>query len=226
MRLPYLPLLLLAAPVSAQVTPRPGPGDPRIQTVLYDPDQVVVLHVASGYELSVAFAADERIENVAVGDSGAWQVVPNKRGDHLFIKALDGGAATNMTVITDARSYQFELTPGSGDAAPYAVTFDYARPRMAPPGAAAMERVAARYRLHGTRAIRPDAIHDDGQKTYMIWRADQPQPAIFAIDAHGKETLVNGAMRDGRYVVDSVADRLVFRLDRRTASAVRKPEAQ
>lgn len=220
------PLLLLAAPVAAQVTPHPGIGDPRIQVVTYDPNQVVLLQVTPGYELALAFAPDERIENVAVGDSGAWQVTPNKRGDHLFIKSVGGGVATNMTVITDARTYQFELIPGSGGIAPYSVRFDY------PPSAAALaaqnigESVVGRYRLKGSKDIRPSVIHDDGKKTYMTWTSDRQQPAIFAIDARGKETLVNGAMRDGRYVVDSVFDRLVFRLDRKMASAIREHEAQ
>jgi len=61
----------IAIPAMAQVRPQPGGGDPRIQTVMYDADQVVSLQVPGGYELKVEFAPDERIENVAVGDSGA-----------------------------------------------------------------------------------------------------------------------------------------------------------
>ena len=46
-------------------------------------------------------------------------------------------------------------------------------------------------------------------------------PAIYAINDAGKETLVNGMMRDGRMVIDSVQQKLVFRIDNRKATAER-----
>lgn len=52
------------------------------------------------------------------------------------------------------------------------------------------EPEVGRYRLHGKRAIRPIAIDDDGTKTYMAFAPDRPLPAIFAIDALGREPLV------------------------------------
>lgn len=217
-----LALAVIAAPAQAQVRPQPGSGDPRIQSVLYNADQVVQLQVPTGYQLTVEFAPDERIENVAVGDSGAWQVTPNKRGDRLFLKPLQG-ATTNMTVVTDARTYVFELSPGSVGSAPYIVRFQYP-----PPPAPAKAETAAiepgRYKLTGSADIRPDAISDDGSKTYIMWRDEQTLPAVFVIDRDGKETLADGAMRDGRYVLDSINNKLVFRLDKKAATAARVPQ--
>jgi len=211
-----------AAPVQAQVRPQPGNGDPRIQTVTYDADQVVSLQVLSGYELTVEFAPDERIENVAVGDSGAWQVTPNKRGDRLFLKLLQG-VTTNMTVVTDARSYVFELSPGSAGSAPFMVRFRYPPP-PAPANAGPAPVEPGRYKLAGSNDVRPDAISDDGSKTFIMWRDSQTLPAVFVIDRDGKETLADGAMRDGRYVLDSINNKLVFRLDKKMASATRVPQ--
>jgi type IV secretion system protein VirB9 len=217
-----LALMLAAVPAQAQIRPQPGGGDPRIQTVMYDADQVVLLQVPSGYELTVEFAADERIENVAVGDSGAWQVTPNRRGDRLFLKPLQG-STTNMTVVTDARTYVFELSPGSAGSAPYIVRFQYPPPPApANEGPAPIE--AGRYKLAGSSDIRPDAISDDGSKTYIMWRESQTLPAVFVIDRDGKETLADGAMRDGRYVLDSIHNKLVFRLDQKVATAARVPQ--
>ena len=226
-----LVLLALLMPVAAaaQVRPTPGPGDPRIQTVLYDTNQVVQLQVATGYQLTVEFALDERIENVAVGDSGAWQVTSNKRGDHLFIKAVQSGVTTNLTVVTDARSYMFDLAPLYGplpDMA-YTVRFTYPPTAVASVADAAPVVEPGRYKLGGTRAIRPSQIDDDGEKTYIVWPADKPLPAIFAIDEKGREMLVDGYMRDGQYVIDSVKQKLLFRLDKDVANAVRvKPKAR
>ncbi|MFA6115988.1 MAG: TrbG/VirB9 family P-type conjugative transfer protein [Sphingomonas sp.] len=221
--------LLMPVAVMAQVRPAPGPGDPRIQTVLYDTNQVVQLQVATGYQLTVEFALDERIENVAVGDSGAWQVTSNKRGDHLFIKAVQPGVTTNLTVVTDARSYMFDLAPLYGplpDMA-YTVRFTYPPTAVATVADTAPLVEPGRYKLGGTRAIRPSEIDDDGEKTYIVWPADKPLPAVFAIDEKGREMLVDGHMRDGQYVIDSVKPKLLFRLDKDVASAVRvKPRAK
>lgn len=220
--LALLAALSLPVAASGQVRPQPGAGDPRVQSVMYDPDQVVLLQVPVGYELTLELAPDERIENVAVGDSGAWQVTPNKRGDRLFIKPIQGGVTTNMTVVTDARAYLFELSPGSPGDAAFTVRFRYPPPPVpAQPDTAVV--AAGRYKLSGDASIRPDAISDDGSKTFIVWRADQTLPAVFVIDRDGKETLADGAMRDGRYVLDSVSDKLIFRLDRKVAGATRVP---
>ena len=215
----------IALPAAGQVRPQPGEGDPRIQSVMYDANQVVLLQVATGYQLTLEFAPDERIENVAVGDAGAWQVTPNKRGDRLFIKPVNGSVTTNLTVVTDARSYVFELSPGSPGSSPFTVRFQYPPPPApAAPQAAANE--PGRYKLTGSADLRPDAISDDGAKTYIMWRAEQTLPAVFIIDRDGKETLADGAMRDGRYVLDSVNNRLIFRLDKKVAGAARVPSVK
>ncbi|MDB5673022.1 MAG: hypothetical protein JWM65_4 [Sphingomonas bacterium] len=218
--------LLLAIPAAAQLRPEAGPGDPRIQSVLYDANQVVQLQVATGYQLTVEFAPDERIENVAVGDSGAWQVTPNKRGDRLFIKAVGQGVTTNLTVVTDARTYAIELSPlfGALPTMAYTVRFRYATPAAVTLVANDAALGPGRYKLSGEKALRPAAIDDDGVHTYIAWGADQTLPAIFAIDDKGNETLVNGMTREGRFVIDAVANKLVFRIDRQTAGAMRVPQ--
>jgi type IV secretion system protein VirB9 len=214
--------MLLTVPAVAETQPQPGVGDPRIQTVLYDPDQVVQLHVAVGYQLTLEFGPDERIENIAIGDSSAWQITPNKRGDHVFIKVSAGGASTNLTIITDVRSYVFALAPGSDGAdAPFTVRFRYPSPAVSV--ITAPENAALRYKLSGTRALRPTSVTDDGARTYIVFGDDQAMPAVFSIGTDGKEQLVNGSVREGRYVIDGVANELVFRIDKLTASARRIP---
>ena len=216
-----LALLLAASPLAAQVRPEPGPGDPRIQTVLYDPDQVVQLQAAPGFQIGVEFASDEQIESVAVGDSAAWQVTPNRRGDHLFVKPLSHGAVTNMTVVTSARVYLFELSP-LFDRAQMAFTVRFRYPGGEAPTAAgtgpAQEYL---YRVGGDRALRPSRISDDGTHTYIEWPEDRALPAVYAVNEQGQETLINGGMRDGIWVIDGIANRLVFRIDRATATANR-----
>jgi type IV secretion system protein VirB9 len=213
-----------AMPLAAQVRPMPGDGDPRLRVVDYREGQVVLLELAPGYQMMVEFAPDEQIENVAVGDTAAWQVSANRRGDRLFVKALQGGVPTNMTVVTNTRLYTMELAPLSGPDAgmAYVVSFRYGETpgKVEPSGSAQAE---GRYRLDGDRDLRPSAISDDGKRTYIQWPAGAAAPAVYAAGADGREILINGTMRDDILVIDAVVPRLVFRGDRNSAEAVRLP---
>jgi len=212
--------LAATAPVWASVTPKPGLKDPRIQTIDYDPDEVVALRVALGYALTVEFSSDERIENVALGNSAVWQAVTNHRADHLFIKPMQGAANTNLTVVTDTREYNFDLTaiPAPDPTTPLSLRFAYPVSLGAP---APQDRPKAHFRFTGATSIRPTVMDDNGMATFVTWRDDGQIPAIFMINDQGTEVLINGAMRDGKYVIDLVADRFVFRLGNQKATAVR-----
>lgn len=220
-RIAVLLLLCAATMAHADLVPHPGPGDPHVQSVAYDPEQVVSLRVASGYAVTIEFSPDERIENVAIGNSAAWQATPNRRADHLFVKPVQGASATNMTVITDVRRYNFNLIPAYGPESdlPFSVRFIYPGIDTAP--TAVVEAPVVRYKLGGDRSLWPDAMSDDGAFTSILWRAGITMPAVYAIDAHGKETIVNGVVREGAYVVEGIAARFVFRLGKATATARR-----
>ena len=75
--------------------------DPRLVERLYDPDEVVVIQGKTKVQATIQFGEDESIENVAIGDSNAWQVTPNQRANLLFVKPLEPSAQTNMTVVTN-----------------------------------------------------------------------------------------------------------------------------
>lgn len=215
-------LLLLASPTIAEVTPRPGPGDPHVQQVDYDPEQVVGLNAAPGFSITIELSPDERVENIALGNSGAWQVQVNRRGDRLFIKPLGTYVPTNMTVLTDARRYNFILR-ATGDerlTTPYVVHFTY--PGLLPTSLAATPAPPTLYKLSGDRTLWPVAMSDDGKFTSIKWDADQAMPAVYRVDAHGAEALVNGSVQGGVFVIEGVARKFVFRLGKNEASARRK----
>lgn len=214
-------LLISATPVAAEVVPRASLGDPRIQTVDYDADQVVRLSVEPGFALSLEFATDERIENVAIGDSAGWQVTPNKRGDHLFIKSSGGAIDTNLLVLTDTRRYSFVLVSQSNmGASPYVVRFRYAGIDMAPP--VVLDEENGSYRVKGAKILYPSAMSDDGHSTTIRWPETVALPAVYAVNDQGDETLVDGAMRDGAFVIDAIASRYIFRSGKRKAVATRE----
>ena len=219
--------LCAAAPAAAQIRPTPGAGDPRIQTVDYDANQVIQISAAPGYQVTLHFGADETIENVAVGDSTAWQVSANRAGGHLYVKPL-AAVPTNMTVVTNVRVYAFELVPLPGPTPDMAFTVRFHYPSAAGPQQTASAEliVEGRYRLSGERTLRPSRISDDGQHTYIEFPRDAAIPAVYAVDERGNESLVNGMMRDDLYVIDAVVPRLVFRIDQHVARATRLQQQQ
>ena len=71
--------LTFLAPLTAvaENSPTPGPTDARVRTIVYNPRDVVDILGHYGYQTLVRFADYEQIENISIGDSLAWQVVPN-----------------------------------------------------------------------------------------------------------------------------------------------------
>lgn len=217
--------LLLAAPAPGQVRPQAAGGDPRLQVIDYDPGQVVALQGAPGYQITVELSPDEQVQNVAVGDSGAWQVSTNKQGDHLFLRPSQPGTSTNLTVITSVRVYHFDLTAGDYASAdmPYHVRFRFPAATEVGPATVASSASPSRYAISGARLLRPASVRDDGERTFVQWRDDQPLPAVYLRAADGTESLADGWLRDGVMVIDRVAPVLLFRMDDQVARADRKP---
>ena len=79
--------LLAATALGSPPCPRCA-EDPRLVERLYDADEVVRIEGRANVQATIRFAEDEHIENVAIGDSQAWQVTPNKRANLLFVKPL------------------------------------------------------------------------------------------------------------------------------------------
>lgn len=117
---------LALASLALAMASTPLLADRRIEEVVYDPDTVVPVRAQSRVQTMIEFAPDEHIENIALGDSAAWQVTPNKRANLLFIKPLGTRTHTNMTVVTDQRRYLFDLVSAPATARPvYVLRFAY-----------------------------------------------------------------------------------------------------
>ena len=212
--------MLLTSPINAAERPSPGQTDAHIQTIFYDPDQVVQLSGHFGFQTMIEFDEGERIENVAIGDALGWQVTPNKRANKLFLKPLDRKATTNMAVVTDRRRYTFSLAVAApklrDSAAPWVVRFRYPEPvllvaeavKPTPPDPSTFDR---HYEMAGAKELWPSEIYDDGRATYFSWSKEVALPAIFAVEPNGQESLVNASVRDGKTVVQRTAARFLLR---------------
>lgn len=219
--LAWIAFMALTLPASAQTYPQPGEGDPRIQTVQYDPTQIIRLSVAPGLQTLVELSPGENIQTIGVGDSAAWAVSAGKRGDFFFVKNVSANAMTNMSVITAARIYNFELWPPSGYGDPNTYHLKIVYPSKPQTNVAVNIAPNFEYRLSGSKAILPSSVYQEGARTILHWPAAAEIPGIFSVE-NGNEALVNGEMQDGRFVIAGTPEKLIFRLDRDIAYATRK----
>jgi type IV secretion system protein VirB9 len=194
------------------------------QTVHYAEGQTVILEAAPGFQLTVVLGRGEQIKSAAAGDVSSWQVSAPHRSSQFFVRPNAGARPTNLTVVTNRHIYYFLLVaaPQMTAANALSVRFTYPEAITQQQHAAAANVQKTSYRLSGAASIRPSQLWDDGEKTFLDWPEGVEAPAIFAIDGAGNESLVNSYHRDGRFVIDAVYPRLLFRLDRLTAKADRR----
>jgi type IV secretion system protein VirB9 len=219
-------------------TPHAGRIDHRLKKVVYDIRNVVNLRGFYGYQTHIEFSPNEKIMHIALGDSEAWQVVPN--GNHLFIKPSADNASTNMTVLTDSRTYNFDLDAQRNvskreRALTYGIFFVYPqdalRVRMdkintqralstakfnseiIPNRVFNPAKINWKYTRGGSDTLAPVRVFDDGQFTYFQFDEKKTIPAIFSVGADKKESLINFHKKGNFYVVQKIASQFSLRSD-------------
>jgi type IV secretion system protein VirB9 len=190
---------------------RPTPIDERIKLMVYNPHDVFKYTGYYGYQANIQFDKNEQIDSVSMGDSTAWQIVP--AGNRMFIKPIEQDATTNMTVITNKRTYYFELYAENAkdirdpDIA-FSVKFLYpdddgeadsirnvGGTGSLDPDLEHPEILNFHYSMSGSNEIAPMQVYDDGEFTYILFRDKNAEiPAIFAVDEDLQEYMVNYRM--------------------------------
>lgn len=214
-----------AAPAMALQEPRPIATDSRIRTVRYSPNEVYQFIGHYGYQSAIEFETGETIQTVSIGDSVSWMV--NPAGNRLFLKPIDQNALTNMTVITDKRSYLFELhAEETQDIRDKEMVFvmrftypqadqsqmDFTTFESFPDIEKEPEKYNFRYSIRGSSVIEPIRIFDDGQWTYFEFRDKNADlPAFFHVDSANNEEMINYRKRGNYIVVERVSPRFTLR---------------
>src|SRR3989338_2303917 len=109
----FLVIFLFVFSSNALAQPIPITTDSRIKTLVYNPNEVYELKFFYGYQSFIEFAESEEIETISLGESFAWRITPS--GKRLFIRPLEIAAHTNMTIITNRRTYHFDIKSGEYD---------------------------------------------------------------------------------------------------------------
>jgi type IV secretion system protein VirB9 len=228
----FLTLCLVAPAANAQssadlMAPQvvAKPADPRIRVIDYDPDQIYSVTGHTGYQMTIEFEPDEKIETVGIGDSSGWQVTPNGNATLLFLKPMAVVPLTNMALITNKRRYNLELSSRSGtkvnrDEITYVLRFRLPAPPPVLISALPDENLVTQipqemwnrnYRFEGSKELVPEEIFDDGRYTFIRFAENLETPAIFAVSGAEDENLVNSNLRGQYVMIDRVSAQIVLR---------------
>ena len=217
---PFLLAAALPTLVSAEATPQGGPLDIRIRYATYNENQVFRIETDLRHSTTIHFGRGERFEAVIVGDTESFQVDPiPELGNVLTIKPHVAQASTNMTVITNRRSYSFHLREGSipnRTGMFFEVRFKYPEEarRSGPSTAKGFEALRSyAYLVSGESDFRPSSVYDDGRYTYFTFPENTRQPAIFKADDQGRERTVNWTQDGNTVRVLGVNDYWTLRID-------------
>lgn len=111
---------------SGSVASGSSSSDQRIKQLAYNEGDVYTITTKYGYQTNIVFSAKEDIETISVGDKSVWQIIPS--GNRIFIRPMEEDVITNMTVLTNKHSYQFDLKslgPAQSEGNIYVATFVY-----------------------------------------------------------------------------------------------------
>lgn len=164
----------------AAITPPRGNDDARVRTVTYQQTNVVELRTFYGVSTHIALDPGEHVKDIACGDSAAWDIVA--RENNLFVKPRAQHADTNMTVITNRRTYNFELIvlpfPANSTSAwrdknlIYSLAFQYPQDALREQNAflAAQAQAAARQEAERERLANGEKVKDalEGEKGHIV----------------------------------------------------------
>lgn len=209
--------------------PRIIGSEKRFRAYVYNPNEV---YRYIGHYLSqsyIEFEEDERVQTISMGDTTSWQttVMDNK----LFLKPVLSFANTNMTIMTNKRTYHFELDaieaasvteddvlfyikfmyPESEDK--NIVVFDMNVKRSDLPDLRNLDAYNFDYEYSGSDNIAPSKVFDDGEFTYIEFpdKNSYEMPAIYAVDSDGYEAMVNYRIVENYIVVEQLASNFTLR---------------
>ncbi|NPE55588.1 TrbG/VirB9 family P-type conjugative transfer protein [Dickeya dadantii] len=190
-----------------------SPYDSRIKTVMYNDEDVTQIDSVLGVATHIIVDPSEHYVTHAFGDSDAWTF--SQKDNHFFIKPKAEMGDTNLTIITDKRTYNFDvryhdepyLKGSSGKHSfdkkmTFQVKFKYPEIEAAKKAKEADEKrkqeefskllakgVNLKYTQNGDKSLLPVNVWDAEGFTYFKFAVGQDIPSVFYVDAAGVENI-------------------------------------
>lgn len=184
--------------------------DSRIRYETYSKDRVYTIPTAIGKAALIQFEDDESVTGgsasiIGVGDAQAWNL--GVKGNNIALKPAAAQPNTNILVVTNKRSYAFELVLSTKPI--YILRFHY--PDTEAKLAAAKERDLTEKQIILTKLnqsrravlnlnylwrggypnIKPAVVWDDGRFTFAKFPSAIATPNFYKVLADGTDAIVN-----------------------------------
>lgn len=215
------------------------PVDNRIKILTYNPQDVYMVPTKYGYQTSIVFAHNEEIKTVSVGDRSMWQIIPS--GNRMFIRPMDDGLATNMTIITNIREYNFDIKSIASDQTNnlYVVQFRYPEDKntledslndgemptsvaesslsndlisIPPLDTQRTQNINENYSYTGHDNLAPTQVYDDGRNTYVLYDAmPSPAPRPIVTSTSGKSAMARHDIDGNKIIIYTVVKGFVLK---------------
>lgn len=205
--------------------------DNRVKVVQYNENDVVKLVGSHLADSLIIFGNDEVIKKVYLGDSLAWKLSVSKdSGNMLGLEPQLPSSNTNLTVVTNKHLYRFNLLTSPNETASsknvtYTLQFKYPEEEKAQledqirdlqktfmnGNPANPQSWNYNYSFYGSKNIAPTQAVDNDTFTVMKFPKNVPVPAIFSVDSHGNEALVNFHVQGDYVFIHGVYRELTLR---------------
>ena len=199
----------------------------------------------------VALEPGEEIMGIHAGDTVRWQFSPSqsmKNGlavAHIVVKPSQPGISTNLVIHTDRRTYNLDFTSSEGTQYLRGVAFSYQTNDLTYLFTSNNKKKASDKELEDKMQVNnfdvdledmytkyniinaakvdwsPEAVFDDGEKTYISMPSRFSETPAFYIVLAKKETLTNFRVKGRYYIVDRLFDKAYMKVGSRRVAIVR-----
>ena len=224
-------LVLVATTAQAEVGARSSQLDGRLQSVIYQPDNIIRVSVAEGVVTTIELPAQDAIKDFAMGDRTAWHA--KFENNLIVLKPAGIKPDTNLTIFTTRRNYLFTLqstTRKSPTVAYWLRVRDAAEEERTPEGRLAANaradkkrmdddlrnsrfegRLNSDYWIVGAQELQPKSMFDNGRLTYLTFSAANAIPGAFIVESDDTEAIADFHMEGDTMVIHQVATRFLLR---------------
>lgn len=219
---------MTSASTFAIIEPVPVGADGRVQEITYAKNEVFNIRAMVGNSTLIQLEEGEEVEGdntgLGMGDSQAWSIAV--RGNNIFIKPAQALPDTNMVLVTNKRTYAFQLSTANTSSPSYVVRFNYPEnkkstnaPAVQKPLSFKQAQVSAtgqtlyvnadtnvKYYKQGDIQIAPTNAWDNGQFTYLKFANADDLPAVYRLMSDNKtEAVVDTHIEGDTLVIHGVS---------------------
>lgn len=211
-----------------------APNESRIVRYTYSPEIIFRIYSLPTTHTHIELGEDEGLKETPVaGDTVQWRISGGPR--NLYVKPVRDGIQTSLTVVTNKRTYQFQLISSKKEKKLYQkVSFDYpdraAEIRLMQDIATAKinaekarlddqiisevrpEQLDFNFDIDGDTSFKPTAAYTDGTFTFLRLPNTQDCPVVFLIDENDKPSLINYRVKTNMIIVERLAKKLLLKL--------------